>query len=106
MIERHFRWSIDKDTPRPVRFSPFLNLLYAKGYIAARAQNNTANTLRIYAAIIFHPLVVGTDHSGFEFHIVMPDEGAEPTGWQGQIYINPLQIHVFDAFVRIVVHLR
>ncbi len=88
---------IDQHAPRPTLATGAAHLLDAAGHIARADQHHAAQALGELSAIVRHPAMERAIHAHFQRDIVACGEGAEPAGWQHEVHIGALEVHVGDA---------
>jgi hypothetical protein len=86
--------------------TPSANLGERTFYVLGAGQDHAAVSVRISAAVIGHPTVIGAVHRHFERHVVASGPGTEPARGQRQVCIDSLMIHILDAFAGIRVDQR
>src|ERR1700730_4161255 len=106
VVERHAGWRIHHQPPGPTLARAAADLGERSLDISGARENYTAEPLREGPAVIAHPAVIAAVHSHFELDVVARGPGAEPARGQGQIDIDPLEIHVGEPCRRISVDPR
>src|SRR5439155_1523054 len=106
MIERHAYRCIYPQASGPALARAAADLGERSLDIAGAGKDHAAEPLRRGPAVIAHPAVIGAVHRHFELDVLARGPSAEPARREGQINLDPLEIHVGEPRRRISVDPR